>query len=174
LSQASPHIFQLAGWILISICLSLIAREDFQRREIRISWFIFLLILEIVLLATDFQDHMTYHLLLNGLMMVILVGGTYFIFKLRNKGIFFDHYFGWGDVVMLVCLGFAMSASTFVAFFVGSTWLVLLVVVGLHLLNQIDLSTFSIPLAGIWAVGFLLLLVVDKTDLLSIEWGLLW
>ncbi|MEO0899585.1 MAG: hypothetical protein AAFY71_24460 [Bacteroidota bacterium] len=162
------------SWFACCISLLFITLEDLRKREIHVAWFILLGIAELSLLVQSSGFGIKENLGINALFLISLIGGTYVIFKLRRKGQFFDHYFGWGDVLMMICLSLALEPYSLIVFVVGSSWCILLALIGLHTLTFIDIQAVSIPLAGIWALGLLVLIVLYRLSMLPFEIGLLW
>lgn len=137
------------------LALVAIAIQDFRDRLVSVGW--------LILLATSLavwtslsvgpvealeQWAMNAFVLLVQLILVFL----YFLAKTRQWK-FFDHYLGWGDVVMLTVIAIPFSTTRFMVFLGGSLVAILFTTVIHRLLSK---KENSVPLAGALAITFVI------------------
>lgn len=156
------------------VCFGGILIEDFRSGEIHIGWFVGAILLGITGLLISDNPFTWNELLINLLSVTGILAATFLIFKLRKQGRFWDAYLGLGDAAMLYCLCFWLNPMGLLSLFIGSTWISVLVLGGLIWMKKIDPQRFPIPLAGIWALGWMVIFALDKLGLSLNEGGMLW
>jgi hypothetical protein len=93
---------------------------------------------------------------------------AYFSFKNRRWVDITRKYIGLGDMLFLMTLGFYLSPLNFLAFYIISLTVVL--VITILLLRKGSQFSMQIPLAGLQAFFFALLLIVDwSTNYLNLQ-----
>lgn len=148
---------ELVSKILLLIILSIITYQDFKHRAI--WWFLIpiaaLLQIHISLSAVSFSAFIqftTTNLIIVSFQLMVLYAYLRFKYKLKSITKLLNSYLGLGDVLFFVLLTLAFSPVNFVLF------LVLLLL--LSLLGSVFFKSVkqSVPLAGILALGYLLVL----------------
>lgn len=156
--------------LLLKLSIALfIAWQDFNYRGV--YWFLFpvLLLLEIAthiisILPTDLY---LLNAILNCSLILIQVVVLFFYFKVVRKITnLFEHAFGLGDLLMLFCFAFAFPFAGFIIFCL-STFLISISITLLAKLAKKDISA-SIPLAGIQAATYCILLLVNQLYVLPL------
>jgi len=148
--------------LLISVCLLFIFYQDMRYRAV--YWICFPVLIALLSIwkvqCTSLNVIITdalYGLLFLGFQLFLLWG--YIFFKHKRPVNIMDHYLGLGDVLFLLALVFYLSPVNYVIFYIVSLVMVLLyAVVQLTVFKRKDLK---IPLAGLQALLFMLLLVLS-------------
>lgn len=149
----------LSGAVLI--VLIIIAYQDFKYRAVYWICFPVLAVLLGIHKTIDngFQSLLTESLFTVGFLLIqFLVLWLYFTIKYRKSINLTNGYLGWGDILFLLAVCFYLSPLNYVVFYVGSLMASIIYALANRLISKKD--TLTIPLAGIQALLFALLLII--------------
>ncbi len=132
-----------------------IAVQDFRHRWVHLGWLAIFSGAGIGMTLSNRPSAFTWDYPLNGAFCLMLFGLTALLFRLRKKGQVMNHLLGWGDVWMLVALACWFRTEDFLLFYLISTIGTLFGVMMVRLTGGMP-STQTIPLAGAWALWFLI------------------
>ncbi|MEO0468218.1 MAG: prepilin peptidase [Bacteroidota bacterium] len=141
-------------WLAIGIatlsCLS-IAWQDFRSRRIHMLAFL-------LLAGSVFLNHISWeNVALNWLMIAMVISIVWLFFRIKTQGPVMDKSLGWGDVVMLLCLGLWLEPVWFLGLYTVSTTLLAIIYLILQKTGR-PTSDHNIPLAGYLAIAALFIL----------------
>ena len=149
----------LSGAVLI--ILGIIAYQDFKYRAVYWICFPVLAVLLGIQKTIDngFQSFLTESLFTGGfLLLQFLVLWLYFTIRYRKPINLTNGYLGWGDILFLLAACFYLSPLNYVVFYVGSLVVAIVYAITDRLIFKKD--DLTIPLAGIQALLFVLLLII--------------
>jgi hypothetical protein len=156
--EAFFQIVRLVCCGLGFLCCLGIAISDFRSREVHVLFFVGF---GIAGLMHGIFTHPIWALryTLGNLLLCGMILGVIWIwskiFRRSRRGLFL----GAGDIVMMACLGAWLHPVTYIGFFVGSIWFILLATLAYRKLRKLK-ADWPVPLAGAQAALFLPLLVV--------------
>ena len=148
--------------LLIWICLSVIVYQDMRYRAV--YWMCFPVLTIMLFIYKDEHAGLTdaladagYGAAFVGLQLFLV--WAYIFMKHQRPVNIVDHYLGLGDVLFLLSLVFYFSPVNYALFYIGS-----LIIVLAYALIQVSFykrKNLRIPLAGLQALCFMLLLVLS-------------
>ncbi|KIO75756.1 hypothetical protein TH53_18725 [Pedobacter lusitanus] len=156
----------LSGVILI--VLGIIAYQDFRYREVYWICFPLLAILfSIYKITTVGLSALLTDIIFTGgfLLLQFLILWLYFCIKYRKTVNLTNGYLGWGDILFLLAICFYLSPVNYIVFYVVS--LVVSIVYALFTRLLSEKEELTIPLAGIQALIFALILIVERSARLN-------
>jgi len=144
-----------------------IAYEDIKFRSVRLWWFVLLLLSVVVLqLQRNSWSELIYNFGINLTFVTLQLGilQLYYYLKEQSFPKIFDHYLGWGDVVLWVCVLPVWPLVGFMSFMIVSlTFSLLVYVIFIRRWRK------TVPLAGLQAVFFLFVYVAEKKGLIYLS-----
>lgn len=153
--------------ILLSINLLVLAWQDFKGRFVNIYWLGISAVLLIIysLTSNQWKIALTYTII-NELILTIqiIVVWAYFSLKQMKIVALCRDYLGLGDILFMLILGIGFHPVYFVIFLLISCLIALLVYGSLFYLQK---KTITIPLAGILAMGYAIVLTCQLSNLFN-------
>lgn len=153
----------LVLWIAILVVLCTIAYQDFKYRAV--YWICFPLLAVLFctykILAGGLPGLLTDIMFTGGfLLLQLLILWLYFFIKYRKPVNLVNGYLGWGDILFLLAVCFYLSPVNYLVFYIVS----LIVSIGYALIISLlaKKEEMTIPLAGIQALLFVLVLAVER------------
>lgn len=160
--------------LVLVATLLLMAYQDFRSRAI--SWLLFPLCALLILVQGPLDLVFLQELSVGFLFVAVQLLGLslYFSFKAKRWVNITKDLLGWGDILMFFTLLFAFSALNFIIFYFSALLLACL----WYILSQgLKTKQLGIPLAGIMALYYLVLLFLDqylaRLNLYNDDWVLL-
>ena len=147
--------------IAIVLLLGLSIYQDFRYRWVGSIYFPMLIALQIGLsCALIGWDELWRYTLVNLMLLTLLFLVLTLYFSLRNRKWtnIINKYIGLGDVIFFVFLSLAFSPFNFLAFFVTSLLVILIIY---FLFVRKDLENYKIPLLGGMAIAYLIVLCIE-------------
>ncbi len=150
------------------IVLGVIVYQDFKYRAVYWICFPVLAVVFCIdkILDSGLQSLLTDSLFSVGfLLLQLLVLWLYFIIKYRKSINLTNGYLGWGDILFLLAVCFYLSPVNYIVFYVVSLVIAIVFALIMRLLSKKD--ELTIPLAGIQALLFMLVLILERSLRLS-------
>lgn len=158
------------GWnIAISVCLALIALQDFKQRAVNVTLFIILgVLLSALNFSTGIWQSNYMQVLANLLFLLFQLGAVMLYFRVKTGSWqqVMDRKLGWGDVAFLACLSLYMPFVNFFVFYAGSLIIVLLLTAVQRKWRDTEIG---IPLAGCQALLFLAYFMTERMGYINWE-----
>lgn len=148
--------------ISLIIGLLTIFYQDMRYRAVYWLIFPFLLVVLVILsLEKNTYSDLIFHSSLNVgfLIAQFLFLTAYFSLKKRSWVNITSGYLGWGDILFLISVAFYLSPGNYLVFYISSLMIVLLVSLLKMSISKEEES--KIPLAGLQALLFALLVITD-------------
>jgi hypothetical protein len=143
--------------------LIIIFKEDMQSRSVHWFWFLVLMILFILLklLALESIDDMIWSASFNMAFIAVqlLLVTAYFSIKFKTLTNITTGLLGWGDILFIASVAFYLPFLNFIAFYISS--LIVVLISWIAYIKLLKREHKSIPLAGMQAVIFAVLLLVS-------------
>jgi len=154
------------NWILLALCGSGIAYQDFKTRLISV-W---LLLIFTVINIIGYLFYSSFSQLIENIIFCIcyflfsyLIIIFFYFLKTRKFVKIINAKIGLADIILFIAIGFTIEPFAFILFFSASFILSLLIqLLFIHRNKQV-------PLAGIMVLIYVVYLLVDKFNLLSIN-----
>lgn len=143
------------------LILLIVAYQDFRFRAVH--WFLFPLLLFFSLYNLHYMNLLKdslFNLSFNVLFILVQLLFLMFYFSVKHSRLIniTDTFIGWGDILFLLNLCFLLPPVNFILFYLLS---LILIVFGYIIYTKIRRTTSSIPLAGLQALLFVILFLLD-------------
>jgi hypothetical protein len=169
----------ISGWICAAICfvLSSIAYADFSKRVVLLWQMValFVLCFSFRFTTTDVNlRHLLFGICANLSFVILQFGLLWAWFSLRSKRLapLFQEYIGLGDLLFLFSVLPLFDFPQFIMYYVTGSFVVLICAIAVRFFTSMKNHSFSIPLAGGWAIWLILWLIAGDYIKIIIPTGI--